>query len=259
LIINGENAPDKRYSFAQVSLMLNVANDESPYDHQCGGSIVAPGVILSAAHCRQWFSDIDIDRFNFVDRTDEYEVVHASNIIVHPSYESETYRYDYMLIQTDKQFSTSDAPPIRLNSDPNYPTGGQDLTVLGWGTTDHSDPNKPVFPSILQKGKLKYINNDECQSTVIANKALYEGEVFPEMLCAKSNRGVDACSGDSGGPLIVEGSDEGEDLLVGIVSWGRGCAIYPGVYSRVSSGYSWIRSQICISIVHQVSEILSIL
>jgi hypothetical protein len=45
--------------------------------------------------------------------------------------------------------------------------------------------------------------------------------------------------------LVVPGLSEPFDLQVGIVSWGRGCAVYPGVYSRISSGYDWIRQQVC--------------
>merc|ERR1712183_396218 len=61
------------------------------------------------------------------------------------------------------------------------------------------------------------------------------------MLCA-ARPGKDACSGDSGGPLIVRGADHTEDVVVGIVSWGTGCANprYPGVYSRISMAYDWI-------------------
>ena len=52
------------------------------------------------------------------------------------------------------------------------------------------------------------------------------------------------CSGDSGGPLIVnKGKDN--DILVGLVSWGRGCQMYPGVYGRVSSVYQWVRRALC--------------
>lgn len=59
----------------------------------------------------------------------------------------------------------------------------------------------------------------------------------------------DACQGDSGGPLIQRGdsSNGSQDTIVGIVSWGIGCAspIFPGVYSRTSSAYSWIKQEVC--------------
>jgi Trypsin len=60
-----------------------------------------------------------------------------------------------------------------------------------------------------------------------------------------SIKDVDACSGDSGSPLVMEAFSETFDVQVGIVSWGRGCAVYPGVYSRISSGYDWIRGEVC--------------
>mmetsp|Transcript_18092 Transcript_18092/g.36442 ORF Transcript_18092/g.36442 Transcript_18092/m.36442 type:complete len:129 (-) Transcript_18092:104-490(-) len=66
-----------------------------------------------------------------------------------------------------------------------------------------------------------------------------------EMLCAKS-AGRDACEGDSGGPLIVKGDSPEEDIQVGIVSWGSGCANnFPGVYSRVAEAKRWIDNTIC--------------
>ncbi len=68
------------------------------------------------------------------------------------------------------------------------------------------------------------------------------------MLCA-ADVGEDSCQGDSEGPLIFRGNYEhgSEDNLVGVVSWGFGCADsdFPGVYARVSSAYHWIRQEVC--------------
>ena len=57
-----------------------------------------------------------------------------------------------------------------------------------------------------------------------------EGQITNNMLCAWAN-GTDGCQGDSGGPLVVKGNTPEEELLVGVVSWGLGCAEeeFPGV------------------------------
>merc|ERR1711937_399572 len=77
---------------------------------------------------------------------------------------------------------------------------------------------------------------------------MYEGygEITDAMMCAgdTSDGGEDACQGDSGGPLY----DKNADTLVGVTSWGIGCALedYPGVYSRISDQWeSWIKPTIC--------------
>lgn len=71
------------------------------------------------------------------------------------------------------------------------------------------------------------------------------------MVCAGEGDGMDTCQGDSGGPLVVEddftsngNSEPKSSMLIGITSWGRGCATAPGVYSRVSSFIGFIESTI---------------
>ena len=65
------------------------------------------------------------------------------------------------------------------------------------------------------------------------------------MICAGQS-GLDSCQGDSGGPLVEKKNGDSKYYLVGIVSWGRGCAAagYPGVYARTSHFGSWINGHI---------------
>jgi trypsin len=79
------------------------------------------------------------------------------------------------------------------------------------------------------------VSHEEC------NKAYEDyGGITDNMICAAApGGGKDACQGDSGGPLAVSG------VLVGIVSWGIGCALpdYPGVYSNVATLMRFVTQQ----------------
>ncbi|KAL7983490.1 hypothetical protein Chor_000366 [Crotalus horridus] len=91
----------------------------------------------------------------------------------------------------------------------------------------------------LQEAKVKIINQSVC------NK-LYDYLITSQMLCAGNlNGGIDACQGDSGGPLACLGKGN-RWYLTGIVSWGEGCARRnrPGVYTKISAFYEWIRQYI---------------
>jgi len=101
---------------------------------------------------------------------------------------------------------------------------------MGFGKMESGDS-----ATTLQEAQVQYISNNDCDERYQGNYLINDG-----MMCAFSVSAQDACQGDSGGPLLRNGGDSTGDLAVGIVSWGVGCGINPGVYSRISKFREWI-------------------
>jgi secreted trypsin-like serine protease len=112
------------------------------------------------------------------------------------------------------------------------------VQVLGWGAVKEGGKSSAK----LLLADLKIINSEWANQ-----KSSYDGKIDASMLIAGFEEGkIDACNGDSGGPLIVKNERTGETILAGIVSWGDECgrAKFPGVYSKVSYLHKWIMSVI---------------
>ena len=107
------------------------------------------------------------------------------------------------------------------------------ILATGFGVTVVNSPGSA--PDDLMHVKLDYMSNSNC-GTAYANLA----SIDASMMCTYTPK-KDACQGDSGGPLY----DKSNNILVGVVSWGIGCADYPGVFSRISNQWTWIRDTIC--------------
>jgi len=235
-IIGGTEAVEGRYPYA-----VSLTRYGSLY---CGGVVIAPDLILTAAHCAGYGTDVQIGRYDRGNILDTYESLGNSKEYVHPSYvESSNLRHDKMIIQLAGQTT---APPVRLNFDSSVPATGAEVIVLGWGLTDGN--NQQSQSSRLLQVLIETISNDACSNSKSSLLPLdsYQGLIYSDMVCA-TGQGKDSCQGDSGGPLIISGNDFSRDILVGVVSWGYGCAIpgFPGVYSRVSADQDWIRSTVC--------------
>jgi trypsin len=104
--------------------------------------------------------------------------------------------------------------------------------VSGWGTLSSGSSS---LPTQLQAVTVNIVSSSECDSAYSSY-----GGITENMICAAvSGGGKDACQGDSGGPLVAG------DSLVGLVSWGVGCAEarYPGVYSNVAALRGFITAE----------------
>jgi len=231
----------------------------------CAASLVAPDVILSAAHCNNIQSTTVFvgqsrrlaDNTNGIRRTIVARRPHPRYSTANPSNKND---YDILLMKLDRPVDPTFYQPIELNNEFEIPRDNQELTVIGFGRTSppssSGNTDGPVLA--LQKVDVDVVPHPECNVN-------YGGSRIKEdiMLCANA-RAKDSCSGDSGGPLFYKrlngGVSEARSMdgnskdpqsesyvQVGIVSWGRGCAIlkFPGVYSRISAAYDWLRETIC--------------
>jgi trypsin len=218
-IVGGEEAQKGEFPF-MVSL-------QDGGGHFCGGSLIAKDWVLTAAHCVEGGAPntVYVGLYDHT-QTDGAEAFRPAQIIVHPQYND--LDYDYALIRLDHE---SNYQPIALAS--AEPAAGLDLVTAGWGYEKESDFN---LPRNLRKVTVPLVSRDVC------NKS-YDNKISERMLCAGlAQGGKDSCQGDSGGPLMA-GSGAAR-VLVGIVSWGEGCARANkyGVYSNVSAVQDWIRS-----------------
>ncbi|XP_058125599.1 trypsin-3-like isoform X1 [Anopheles coustani] len=212
---------------------------ETPYQvslqyinsHRCGGSVLNNKWILTAAHCTDGISLSALAvRLGSSKHASGGTVVKVANVVQHPNYDSETTDFDFALLELEGELSFSDVvQPVALPEQDEPVEDGTLTIVSGWGNTQSAAESNAV----LRAANVPTVNQQECDQ---AYKSF--GGITDSMLCAGyKHGGKDACQGDSGGPLVAEGK------LVGVVSWGYGCAKpgYPGVYSRVAVVREWVR------------------
>ncbi|XP_073844564.1 trypsin beta-like [Musca autumnalis] len=224
-VVGGEDTTIDQYPYQVSVRMLG--------SHICGGSIYNSRVVVTAAHCIYSFlgaSSYSI-QYGVTKVGGSTNVIGAERIVKNENYDSNVIRNDVALIflSSDIPFSAN-AQPIPLAS--AEPTPNTVAVVTGWGTTEEDGTSA----SILQKVEVLIVDRNACNRQ-------YAGinEITDDMLCAAvENGGKDACQGDSGGPLVANGK------LVGIVSWGVGCARpdFSGVYSNVAYLKPWIEDNL---------------
>jgi trypsin len=200
----------------------------------CGASLIWDDVILTAAHCQGAFDgSVLVGPYIQSTTSGGAENIDVVRQIPHPSYDSNSEAYDFMILKLANPVINPSLTPIAVNSFQSNPANNDVLTVIGFGATSEGGNGS----SRLQEVNVNYIDYQTCNN-------LYNGEIVDSvMLCAGvPGGGKDSCQGDSGGPIFDQ-----EGTQVGVVSWGYGCAREnsPGVYSRVSGVKDWIDARIC--------------
>ena len=232
-VVNGITVNYQRYPFFGVLWKNGVPS--------CGAALIKKGsqsIVITAAHCVDLTTPSELQvGFYQPNRTTKKYTFNVTNIQIHPGFVAETYENDIALL------TISGTPPsvVPVLAIPSKVLGAQFIIpgtktkVIGYGTT--SQGGEDAF--LLQCGCTPIIaKNDprvEYSPDRIKNGMILAGKAFQTPAT-----NVDSCQGDSGGPLLYVYN--GTTYLVGLVSWGTGCALYgyPGVYTDVNYYREWI-------------------
>jgi len=211
----------------------------------CGGTLINKRYVITAMHC------IQDDKGKLADTVTvaigEHDIqkdienhkaqsIKAEKIIVRKDYDANGLKNDIAILRLSKDVTfNANVVPACLPTNKATTYAGLDAVVSGWGSIAQGGKTSPV----LKETTLKILKQTDTECAFFAAG----GPLSNTKMCAYKE-GTDACQGDSGGPLVVK--ENGKNTLVGVVSYGAGCAQKgaAGIYVRVTTFLDWINANV---------------
>ncbi|XP_070264966.1 acrosin [Myotis yumanensis] len=247
-VVGGQAAAHGAWPW-MVSLQVFTYHNSRRY-HACGGTLLNAQWVLTAAHCFRLNKKPYDWRLIFGARELEYgstgpvkaplQERFVEKIILHERYSSISEANDIALMKVTPPVVCGSLvgpgclPPFKAGP----PRASQSCWVTGWGFLREND--RKMSP-VLQEARVDILDLNLCNST-----RWYRGRIRSTNVCAGYPEGnIDTCQGDSGGPLMCRGPEDAY-VVVGITSWGVGCARAkrPGIYTSTWPYLTWIASKI---------------
>ena len=220
--------------------MVSLRDPDRNDAHMCGGALIRPTIALTAAHCLKEGRPSPSVHV-WVDEHQGFEALSVARSLRHGAWNLDwADGSDIALLFLSRPASRPRL--LSLMPQPKILWSLTLMTTLGWGYTNteqYSTARRP--PDQLQKAEVFYQTPEHCKR-LLGNVL---GDTSSTICVIKGPSGASTCSGDSGGPLIIEGNSWEEDVAVGVLSFGAALCgdDKPSVFTRLSSFDAFIRDE----------------
>ncbi|EDW88785.1 phenoloxidase-activating factor 2 [Drosophila yakuba] len=245
-------AVNQEAEFGEFPWMLAILREEGNLNlYECGGALLAPNVVLTAAHCvhnkqpksivvraGEWDTQTQNEIRNHEDR-------YVKEIIYHEQFSKGTLFNDVAVMLLEGPFTLQDN--IQTVCLPNLgDTFDFDRCyATGWGKNKFGKDGE--YQVILKKVDMPVVPNQQCQANLRETRLGRHFNLHESFICAGGEKDKDTCKGDGGSPLVCPIAGQSNRFMsAGIVAWGIGCGEenIPGVYANVAKLRPWIDSKL---------------